>query len=42
MHQGDVLVFEDLHVAHQLSLRVVGVEDWVCEELRGAFERGVV
>lgn len=41
VYKGDILVLENLHVADQLSLRVVSVEDGVGEEIRGAIQAAV-
>ena len=40
VHERDVFVFEPLHVAHNLGLRVVGVEDGMSEEGGGPLEGG--
>ena len=40
VHERDVLVLEPLHVAHDLGLGVVRVEDGMGEEGGGPLERG--
>lgn len=41
VYKGDILVLKNLHVADQLSLRVVGIEDGVGEEVGGAVQAAV-